>query len=96
MPETSRRRRMLVLVQRGLTALNALGSETALLQLNLLAQQGSQRWVREKAREMLNNLAQLAPAYPGPLDRTAAAELLAGAGQPTSARRDAPGCGRPG
>src|SRR5438067_1161469 len=40
---------------------------------------------------LLNNLAQLAPAYPGPLDRTAAAELLAGTGQPTSARRDVPG-----
>lgn len=37
----------------------------------------------------LGNLAQLAAAYPGPLDRTAVDEILAGTGQPTSAGRDA-------
>jgi hypothetical protein len=51
------KRRQLVLVQRGLAALNALNSDASLLQLNRLAQQGSQRWVREKARETMNALA---------------------------------------
>ncbi len=39
---------------------------------------------------LLNNLAPFAADHPGPLDRPAAAELLAGTGQPTSARRDVP------
>jgi chromosomal replication initiator protein len=33
---------------------------------------------------VLQNLAQIAPALPGPLDRTTAEEVLAGSGQPTS------------
>lgn len=39
----------------------------------------------------LGNLAQGAAAYPGPLDRTAVDEILAGTGQPTSAGPDAAG-----
>jgi chromosomal replication initiator protein len=37
----------------------------------------------------LGNLAQVAAGYPGPLDRTAVDEILAGTGQPTSAGPDA-------
>src|SRR5205814_5145591 len=40
---------------------------------------------------LLNNLASVAASFPGPLDRTAAAEVLAGTGQPTSAGRDVAG-----
>lgn len=40
---------------------------------------------------VLGNLAQVAAAYPGPLDRTAVDEILAGTGQPTSAGPDAAG-----
>jgi chromosomal replication initiator protein len=40
---------------------------------------------------LLGNLAQVAPNYPGPLDRTAAEEVLAGTGQPTSNGRDVAG-----
>jgi chromosomal replication initiator protein len=39
----------------------------------------------------LGNLVQGAAAYPGPLDRTAVDEILAGTGQPTSAGPDAAG-----
>jgi chromosomal replication initiator protein len=38
---------------------------------------------------VLGNLAQVAADYPGPLDRTAVDEILAGTGQPTSAGPDA-------
>lgn len=38
---------------------------------------------------VLGNLAQVAGNYPGPLDRTAVDEILAGTGQPTSAGPDA-------
>ena len=37
---------------------------------------------------LLQNLAQVAASYPGPLDRTAVEQMLAGTGQPTSAGRD--------
>ncbi|HUR53219.1 MAG TPA: helix-turn-helix domain-containing protein, partial [Gemmataceae bacterium] len=37
---------------------------------------------------LLQNLAQLAPSFPGPLDRTAVEGIVAGTGQPTSAAGD--------
>ena len=40
---------------------------------------------------LLQNLAAIAPSYPGPLDRTAVDEILLGVGQPTSAGRDVAG-----
>jgi chromosomal replication initiator protein len=40
---------------------------------------------------LLGNLAHAAPSYPGPLDRIAVEEILAGTGQPTSSGRDVAG-----
>jgi chromosomal replication initiator protein len=40
---------------------------------------------------LLGNLAQVAPDYPGPLDRTAVEDVLAGTGQPTSNGHDVAG-----